>query len=262
MTIQFYKYQGTGNDFILIDNRLATFFKNDTKLIERLCNRRFGIGADGLILLENDKNSDFKMVYYNSDGHESSMCGNGGRCIVAFAKQLGVIQNETTFIAVDGLHYAKISEDGFVALQMKDVDAIQFASDYVFMNTGSPHHVTLVDDVKSVPVKEIGGAIRYSDLYGAAGSNVNFVEPISDTLFAVRTYERGVEDETLSCGTGVTAVAIAMNAIGKTTSNAISLLVEGGQLQVRFQKEDQKYTQVFLIGPAEFVFEGQFVLAT
>jgi diaminopimelate epimerase len=145
---------------------------------------------------------------------------------------------------------------------MKDVDAIQFASDYVFMNTGSPHHVTLVDDVKSVPVKEIGGAIRYSDLYGAAGSNVNFVEPISDTLFAVRTYERGVEDETLTCGTGVTAVAIAMNAIGKTTSNAISLLVEGGQLQVRFQKEDQKYTQVFLIGPAEFVFEGQFVLAT
>ena len=262
MTIQFYKYQGTGNDFILIDNRLETFFKNDTKLIERLCNRRFGIGADGLILLEHDKNSDFKMVYFNSDGHESSMCGNGGRCIVAFAKQLGVIQNETTFIAVDGLHYAKISEDGLVALQMKDVDAIQLASDYVFMNTGSPHHVTLVDDVQSVPVKELGSAIRYSDLYGAAGSNVNFVEPISDTLFAVRTYERGVEDETLSCGTGVTAVAIAMNAIGKTTSNDITLLVEGGQLQVRFQKEDQKYTQVFLIGPAEFVFEGQFVLAT
>ncbi|GGD30019.1 diaminopimelate epimerase [Flavobacterium orientale] len=262
MTIQFYKYQGTGNDFILIDNRQELFSKNDTKLIEQLCNRRFGIGADGLILLENDKNSDFKMVYYNSDGHESSMCGNGGRCIVAFAKQLGVIENETTFVAIDGLHYAKISDKGIVSLQMKDVDAIQLASDYVFMNTGSPHHVTLVDDVKSVPVKEIGSAIRYSALYGEAGSNVNFVEPISDTLFAVRTYERGVEDETLSCGTGVTAVAIAMNAIGKTTSNEISLLVEGGQLQVRFQKEDQKYTQVFLIGPAEFVFEGQLVLAT
>lgn len=258
--IQFFKYQGTGNDFIMIDNRTNFFSKNDTKLIEKLCDRRFGIGADGLILLENDKISDFRMVYYNSDGNESSMCGNGGRCIVAFAQQLGVIQNETHFVAVDGPHYAKISPDGIVSLQMKDVDAIQLAADYVFMNTGSPHHVALVEDVKSVPVKEWGSEIRYSNLYGKSGSNVNFVEPISDTLFAVRTYERGVEDETLSCGTGVTAVAIAMNAIGKTQSNEVHLLVEGGQLKVTFRKEGTTYTDVFLIGPATFVFKGTVTL--
>jgi diaminopimelate epimerase len=257
MNIQFFKYQGTGNDFILIDNRYELFPKNNTKLIEKLCDRRFGIGADGLILLENDKISDFKMVYYNSDGNESSMCGNGGRCIVAFAKQLNVIENETTFMAVDGEHYAKISADGIVSLQMKNVEEIKMASDYVFLNTGSPHHITLVDEVKSVPVKEIGSQIRYSDLYGKAGSNVNFVEIISDSLFAVRTYERGVEDETLSCGTGVTAAAIAMNAIGKTTSTEISLLVEGGELKVTFKKEGKKYTEVFLIGPATFVYEGK-----
>lgn len=262
MTIQFFKYQGTGNDFIMIDNRQDIFSKNNTKLIKLLCDRRFGIGADGLILLENDKISDFKMVYYNSDGNESSMCGNGGRCIVAFAKQLNVIENETTFIAVDGEHYAKISVDGTVSLQMKNVDEIKRASDYVFLNTGSPHHITLVEDVKSIPVKEIGSQIRYSDLYGKAGSNVNFVEAISDTLFAVRTYERGVEDETLSCGTGVTAAAIAMNAIGKTTSNEISLLVEGGELKVTFNKEGNNYIDVFLIGPATFVFEGKIELAT
>lgn len=254
--IQFFKYQGTGNDFIMIDNRTNFFPKNDTKVIKKLCDRRFGIGADGLILLENDKISDFRMVYYNSDGNESSMCGNGGRCIVAFAKQLHIIQNETDFIAIDGSHYAKISSEGIVSLQMKDVDDVKLAADYVFINTGSPHHVALVDDVKAVPVKELGSQIRYSDLYGKAGSNVNFVEPISDTVFAVRTYERGVEDETLSCGTGVTAVAIAMNAIGKTRSNDLYLLVEGGELKVTFQKVGATYTNVFLIGPATFVFEG------
>lgn len=254
--MQFFKYQGTGNDFVMVDNRNGFFPKEDVKFIEKLCDRRFGIGADGLILLENDTDSDFRMVYYNSDGNESSMCGNGGRCIVAFAKQLGVIQNETNFIAIDGPHYAKISTDGSVSLQMKDVDAIKVTSDYVFMNTGSPHHVMVVDDVKSVSVKEVGSQIRYSDLYGNAGSNVNFIEPKSDTLFAVRTYERGVEDETLSCGTGVTAAAIAMNVTGKTQANELHLLVEGGELKVTFQKEGTTYTNVFLIGPATFVFEG------
>ncbi|MCB0443943.1 MAG: diaminopimelate epimerase [Flavobacterium sp.] len=262
MNIQFYKYQGTGNDFILLDNRQLIFPKNNTKLIQQLCDRRFGIGADGLILLENDKFSDFKMVYFNSDGHESSMCGNGGRCIVAFAKQLQVIENETTFMAVDGEHYAKISVEGIVSLQMKEVDEVKMAADYVFLDTGSPHHITLVNDVKSVKVKEIGSQIRYSDLYGKTGSNINFVEAVSDSLFAVRTYERGVEDETLSCGTGVTAVAIAMHAIGKTTSNEISLLVEGGELKVIFKKDGKKYTDVFSIGPATFVFEGKIELAT
>lgn len=256
MEITFYKYQGTGNDFIMIDNRHQTFAKNDTKLIEKLCDRRFGIGADGLILLENDAETDFKMVYYNSDGNQSSMCGNGGRCLVAFAKQLGVIDNKTTFIATDGLHHATISHNGIVSLQMKNVDSVKIEEDYVFLDTGSPHHVQLVEDLKNYPIKEKGAEIRYGKLYGQAGSNVNFVHQNDTDTFSVRTYERGVEDETLSCGTGVTAVAIAMKALGKTNSETIKLNVEGGKLEVSFQEKDGKYTDVFLKGPATFVFEG------
>ncbi|WP_298395876.1 diaminopimelate epimerase [Flavobacterium sp.] len=267
MQLQFYKYQGTGNDFVMVDNRQNFFPKNDTKLIERLCNRRFGIGADGLILLENDnstdlsaENVDFRMVYYNSDGNESSMCGNGGRCLVAFAKSLNVIQNQTTFIATDGLHHATLDENGIVSLQMKDVDEVKIASEYVFLNTGSPHHVTLVNDLEHYKVKEKGAEIRYSDLYGTAGSNVNFVNQISKNHFRLRTYERGVEDETLSCGTGATATAIAMNVLGKTNSNSIVIDVEGGTLKVTFEKTTKGFENVFLIGPATFVFEGKIEL--
>lgn len=253
----FYKYEGTGNDFIFIDNRQNNFPKDNTKLIEKLCDRRFGIGADGLILLENDAQTDFRMVYYNSDGNQSSMCGNGGRCIVAFAQSLNLISNETTFIATDGLHYAAIHENGIVSLQMKDVSEVKIESDYVFLNTGSPHHVMVVNDIDTYDVKTIGAQIRYSDLYGKAGSNVNFVKQLSDDHFRLRTYERGVEDETLSCGTGATAAAIAMNAIGKTNSHKIILDVEGGTLEVSFDKVDDRYINVFLKGPATFVFEGE-----
>ncbi len=256
MEVEFYKYQGTGNDFVMIDNRSEFFPKEDLKLIGHLCDRRFGIGGDGLILLENHAATDFKMVYYNSDGNQSSMCGNGGRCLVAFAKKLNVIENHATFMAIDGLHHATISDDGLVALQMKDVDSIKVASDYVFLDTGSPHHVAFVDDLKNYNIKDEGAKIRYGDLYGTAGSNVNFVNQISDEIFAMRTYERGVEDETLSCGTGATAVAIAMNKLGKTNSNVIQLEVEGGKLEVSFDRNGDKFTNVFLKGPAEFVFKG------
>jgi diaminopimelate epimerase len=265
MKITFYKYQGTGNDFVMIDNRQNIFPKNNTKLIEQLCDRRFGIGADGLILLENDNLTDFRMVYYNSDGNESSMCGNGGRCLVAFAKKLGVIENKATFIAIDGLHHASIADDGIVSLQMKDVDEVKIENDYVFLNTGSPHHVTLIEDLENYDIKNNGAKIRYSDLYGKAGSNVNFVKQLilqdskQSNHFAVRTYERGVEDETLSCGTGVTAVAIAMNAINKTDATEINLDVQGGKLKVSFEKENGIYKNVHLIGPAIFVFEGEIV---
>jgi len=256
MQINFYKYQGTGNDFIMIDNRQDVFSKNNTKLVESLCDRRFGIGADGLILLENDNSTDFKMVYYNSDGNQSSMCGNGGRCLVAFAKSLGIIKNKATFIATDGLHHATISDDGIVSLQMKDVDEVRIEDGYVFLDTGSPHHVQLVEDLEHFEVKEKGAAIRYGELYGKAGSNVNFVSQKSADTFSLRTYERGVEDETLSCGTGATAVAIAMKALGKTESNKINLNVEGGKLEVSFTPTEGKYVDVFLKGPATFVFEG------
>ena len=261
MLLTFYKYQGTGNDFIMVDNRLNSFPKENTQLIEQLCDRRFGIGADGLILLENHTTYDFKMVYFNSDGNESSMCGNGGRCLVAFAKQLNVISEKAEFEAVDGYHFAKIIGDKMVSLQMKDVDRIAVHQDYSFLNTGSPHHVQVVSDLINLDVKTEGAKIRYSDLYGKAGSNINFVHQLENDIFAVRTYERGVEDETLSCGTGVTAVAIAMHQTGKTNNNTIDLNVEGGKLKVQFDVDNGKYTNVFLIGPATFVFEGTIDLA-
>ena len=256
MQLTFYKYQGTGNDFIMIDNRLNIFPKENTQFIEQLCDRRFGIGADGLILLENHTTYDFKMVYFNSDGNESSMCGNGGRCLVAFAKQIGIIEAAAEFEAVDGYHYAKIIEDELISLQMKDVDRIAVHQDYSFLNTGSPHHVQLVSDLKNLDVKTEGAKIRYSDLYGKAVSNINFVHQLENDIFVVRTYERGVEDETLSCGTGATAVAIAMHHVGKTKSNSIDLQVEGGKLSVQFKENNGVYSDVFLVGPATFVFEG------
>ena len=257
MKITFYKYEGTGNDFVMIDNRDGLFPKENTELVAQLCDRRFGIGADGLILLENDSQTDFRMVYYNSDGNTSSMCGNGGRCLVAFAKKLSMIEKETTFIATDGLHHATIFNDGTVSLQMKNVDAIEITAEHVFLDTGSPHHVQMEENLKDFDVKTQGANIRYSDMYGKAGSNVNFVNQENDNTFSIRTYERGVEDETLSCGTGATAVAIAMKALGKTNSDSVNINVEGGKLEVSFHEKEEKFVDVFLKGPATFVFKGE-----
>lgn len=256
MTMTFYKYQGTGNDFIIADNRLQIFDKNDTQRIKELCDRRFGIGADGFILLEDDQNSDFKMVYYNADGNESSMCGNGGRCITAFAKFLGIIKNEAEFIAIDGLHKAKI-ENNLVHLQMQNVANIQSHANHMFLDTGSPHHVELVSGLNDFDIKSKGGKIRYGEPYNLVGSNVNFVEQLSDHSFAVRTYERGVEDETLSCGTGVTAVALAMHKSELTKAKEVELKTQGGQLKVTFDIAENGYENIWLIGPAEQVFKGE-----
>jgi diaminopimelate epimerase len=255
MKLHFYKYQGTGNDFIMVDNRSLFFPKKNVQLIEKLCNRRFGIGADGLILLEPSEEQDFTMVYYNADGNEGSMCGNGGRCLVAFAKQLGIIENETTFNAVDGLHFASV-ENKIVSLKMIDVDNIVEEKTHSFLNTGSPHHVNFCNAVSAINVKEEGAKIRYGSPYFQEGANVNFVEILNDDTFKVRTYERGVEDETLACGTGVTAVAIAAHKAQKTTKNTVKIEVLGGNLEVSFQNEGSNYTNVFLKGPAKFVFEG------
>ena len=252
MNLKFYKYQGTGNDFIMIDNRDLLFPKDNTSLVNRLCNRHFGIGADGIILIDDASNSDFKMTYFNADGSET-FCGNGGRCAVAFASYLNIINSKTNFIAFDGPHYAEI-ENNTISLQMIDVNDIVVHENSVFAYTGTQHHVELVDNLNEYPVFENGKKIRYS--YDAPGSNVNFVQKIDETTFRVRTYEKGVEDETLACGTGVTAVAIAMHKINKTTSNSIFLPVEGGELNVTFDVEKNSYTNVFLKGPAEFVFKG------
>ena len=257
MTMNFYKYQGTGNDFIILDNRSLLFDKANVKNIAKLCDRRFGIGADGLILLENHPTVDFRMVYYNADGNESSMCGNGGRCITAFAKFLGVIKNETIFEAIDGMHKAEV-KDGIVSLRMKDVSDIETFETHFFLDTGSPHHVQLVNDLKDYDVKSHGKRLRYGAPYNKAGSNINFVNQISENKFAVRTYERGVEDETLSCGTGVTAVAIAMHKSGETTSQDVTLQTEGGELKIAFDVSDSgNYNNVWLIGSATQVFRGE-----
>ncbi|SMC76294.1 diaminopimelate epimerase [Cellulophaga tyrosinoxydans] len=255
MKLTFYKFQGTGNDFVMIDNREKTFDEKDTKLVAFLCDRRFGIGADGLILLENEEGVDFKMVYYNSDGNESSMCGNGGRCLVAFASYLNIINDKATFNAVDGLHHATISGD-IVSLQMKDVSEIKVKPNASFLDTGSPHHVQLVNNLKDFEVKTEGQKLRYG-VYGQKGSNINFVEPFDDETFSVRTYERGVEDETLSCGTGVTAVAIAMHAAGRVKTNTVKIKAVGGNLEINFEKSGDVYKNVFLTGPAKFVFKGE-----
>ncbi|WBX74518.1 diaminopimelate epimerase [Tenacibaculum pacificus] len=257
MSLQFYKYQGTGNDFVIIDNRTGKFPKKDTNLITKLCTRHFGVGADGLILLENDTETDFRMFYFNADGSET-MCGNGGRCAVAFAKELNIIDKKTTFTAFDGKHYAEI-KDGIVSLHMIDVNEVILNDGYVFANTGTQHHIELVENLDGFPVFEKGKDIRYN-VYGAQGSNVNFTQQINKNTFRVRTYEKGVEDETLACGTGATAVAIAMHATKKTSENLISLPVEGGLLEVSFDEKDGKYTNIFLKGPAKLVFKGEIEL--
>ncbi len=256
MAHQFYKYQGTGNDFVMMDNRKGTFPKDNFGLVSSLCDRRVGIGADGLILLEEDEETDFSMVYYNSDGNPGSMCGNGGRCLVAFAKYLGLIEDKTVFRAVDGLHRAEIDERDIVSLQMQDVLDLKQRPNYTFLDTGSPHHVQLVKQLGDFDVKKEGAKLRYG-LYGKKGSNINFVEANGSDGFYVRTYERGVEDETLSCGTGVTAVALAMHSTQMTQSSTVTLHAVGGDLQVRFEKDAEGYKNVCLIGPAKQVFKGE-----
>ena len=255
MLLNFYKYQGTGNDFILIDNRQQLFVKSDTELVANLCDRRFGIGADGLILLENDTATDFKMIYYNADGKEGSMCGNGGRCIVAFANFLEIIETETVFTASDGVHTAKINNE-IVELHMMDVDEIREKPNSVFLNTGSPHHVQMVPGLQDFDVVREGAKLRYG-LYGEKGSNINFVEQLEEGVFYVRTYERGVENETLSCGTGVTAVALAMHHTKKTTNNTVIIKTLGGELTISFEPNGSGYKKVYLTGAAKQVFKGE-----
>jgi len=253
----FYKYQGAGNDFIIIDNRNLDFTENNPEKIAQLCNRRFGIGADGLMLLQNSKESDFEMVYYNADGNIGSMCGNGGRCIVAFAKDLGIISGTTHFLAVDGTHDASIDEAGtWVSLKMNDVNRIDSDGDAYVLDTGSPHYVKIVSHLETLDVATEGASIRNQDTYRKAGINVNFTSPENNGYF-VRTFERGVEDETLACGTGVTAVALAMARHNRQQGDIETpIRALGGDLLIRFHADNGYYSNIFLEGPAKFVFKG------
>ena len=256
MKLKFAKYQGAGNDFILVDDRNSTFSLGNEE-IKKLCDRHFGIGADGLILLQKDENADFKMVYFNSDGREGSMCGNGGRCIVRFAEDLNLIQNRTHFHAVDGLHEALILGD-VIQLKMANVANVNSYPSHLFLNTGSPHHIEFVKEVDAIDVKHLGAQIRYGNPYFDEGSNVNFVEIVEDGSLKIRTYERGVEDETLACGTGISAAAIAAFESGKIKANPVKVQAIGGNLEVRFEKNASGgYENIWLIGPAEKVFDGE-----
>ncbi|MBK7183865.1 MAG: diaminopimelate epimerase [Bacteroidetes bacterium] len=256
MQIHFYKYQGTGNDFIIIDNRMNVFNRSNTALVAKLCDRRFGIGADGLMLLQSKAGYDFEMVYYNSDGNESSMCGNGGRCIVEFARTLGLVKEKAFFIAIDGEHHANV-QPGFISLKMKDVSSVELNADFAYLNTGSPHYVQFVTNVEMFPVFEEGKKVRYNERFKKEGTNVNFIEKCENALF-VRTYERGVEGETYSCGTGVTAAAIVAAIKGVSTSqNECEIKTLGGNLKVKFNRtSNNSFSDVWLEGPATFVFEG------
>jgi len=257
MLISFYKYQGTGNDFIIIDNRDLKFNRTDNALVTKLCDRRFGIGADGLMLLQNKQGYDFEMVYYNSDGNESSMCGNGGRCIVEFARSIGLVKEKAHFIATDGNHDALV-QTGFITLKMKDVKDVEINSDFSFLNTGSPHYVAFVNDVEHYNVVDEGKKVRNNQRFKTEGTNVNFIEKKYNELF-VRTYERGVEGETYSCGTGVTAAALvaALRNVS-TAQDYCDIKTLGGNLKVKFnQHTDNSFTDVWLEGPATFVFKGE-----
>ncbi|TAD96882.1 MAG: diaminopimelate epimerase [Bacteroidetes bacterium] len=254
MKIHFQKYQGTGNDFVMIDDRNETFDLQNENLIAKLCDRKFGIGADGLILLRHDPNSDFRMIYFNSDGKPSSFCGNGGRCTVKFAESVGMFQGKTKFLANDGMHEAYL-QDSQIFLKMADVKQIEIQTNDFFLNTGSPHNIIFVENIENFDVFSEGQKIRYSPRFEKEGSNINFVEKNKDHIF-VRTYERGVEDETLSCGTGVTAAALA-TALQFKTASPVHIQTLGGNLRVAFkQVSQQHFEDIYLIGAAQKVFEG------
>ena len=258
MTTTFYKYQGTGNDFIIMDNRDGKIKLIETQ-VNHLCDRRFGIGADGLMLLNSLQGYDFDMKYYNADGREGSMCGNGGRCLTRFAHDMGIHKDLYRFMAIDGEHEATRGEEGWINLKMKDVDHIDDHHGDSILDTGSPHYIKAVGDVMKMNIYDEGREIRYSKDFSEKGINVNFVEN-TDKGIIVRTYERGVEDETFSCGTGVTASALVF-AHNDNGFNRVDVQTKGGHLAVEFDKTgEENFENIWLCGPAEFVFKGEVTL--
>lgn len=260
MTLSFYKYQGTGNDFIILDNRLGLYDNINSKQVAHLCNRKFGIGADGLMLMNTKEGFDFEMIYYNADGNTSTMCGNGGRCMIRFAYHMGLHNYTYRFLAVDGIHEGEIDLNNIIRLKMSNVSSVIFQNSHAVLNTGSPHFVKFVHDIMNVDVVETGRNIRESKPYFEEGINVNFVESMDDDAIYVRTYERGVEDETMSCGTGVTAAAL-VSAHNSRGFNRVEVRTPGGKLSVEFDKiSDTEFQDIWLCGPAELVFKGELEL--
>lgn len=258
MNIPFEKYHGTGNDFIIVDIRNHAI-PDDPAIISYLCDRHFGIGADGLIMLDKSAAYDFVMRYFNADGKEASMCGNGGRCITGYAEKHGIIKQEAVFLASDGPHHARINKKTnnsyIVDLQIADVKKSNWEQDRIFIDTGSPHLIQLCEGLKDFDVVQEGRKLRFSKEFAPEGTNVNFIEEVNGVVH-IRTYERGVEAETLSCGTGVSASAIAW-ALRNNLPSPIEISAVGGILKVYFQRDGDLFTEVRLEGPAEFVFSGK-----
>lgn len=258
MKIFFYKYQGTGNDFVILDNRDNSYDKITKENINLMCDRKFGIGADGLMLMNKKEGYDFEMIYFNADGNPGTMCGNGGRCMVQFAHDMGIHKYTYNFLASDGPHQAEIDISNQIRLKMIDVNDVEDHSTFAILNTGSPHFVKYVTDILKVDVVATGREIRNSKQFVEEGINVNFIETLEDDSIYVRTYERGVENETLSCGTGVTACAL-MSANNMLGFNKVNVITQGGNLNVEFIKKSEKYfSDIWLCGPAKFVFKGEF----
>jgi len=255
MEVDFYKFQGTGNDFIMIDDREESFDMNDESLIKSLCERRFGIGADGLILLRNHENYSFEMIFFNSTGAKSTFCGNGGRCVLSFAHFLEMFEEKCEFMAFDGVHEGIVKGD-MVSLKMADVTEVNVREDSVVLDTGSPHLVKVVENVKSINVMNKGKKLRFSNEFGDYGINVNFAE-VNDGI-SIRTYERGDEIESLSCGTGSVATAIALYEIEKIDNTNVSINTTGGTLEVSFQHDGKSYVNIWLSGEASMVYSGEF----
>jgi len=255
MKINFSKYNGAGNDFIVIDDFESNLDLTKSE-IYKLCNRNIGIGGDGLILIKKSSKTDFKILHYTSDGNLGSLCGNGSRCAILYAYINNIINKNTVFEAFDGVHKAEIINDELITMQMK-LNSRIIENEYgIWVDTGSPHLVIETTNTDELDVKDLGRSIRYNDYYKKEGVNVNFVERVSDEVFKIRTYERGVEDETRACGTGSTASAICMNYIGKTSSNKIKMKCLGGDLDVKFLNSSKKYSEISITGPAKLVFEG------
>ena len=253
MKINFTKYEGNGNDFIIIDDRKEEFSEDNVLMISKLCDRKFGIGSDGLILLRKHKVYDFQMIYFNSDGNESSMCGNGGRCLVSYALQLDIDLKTNSFLAIDGVHKFKVV-DNEIYLKMNDVKDIVVKNGYNFLNTGSPHVVQIVENVDEINVYEQGKKIR-RQFQQMNGVNVNFVS-FNNDIIKCRTFERGVENETLSCGTGVVAVALYLFKEKKIKDNKIIVSTNGGSLLVSFKNDGNSFHEIWLKGDINKIFDG------
>lgn len=259
MNIEFYKFHGAGNDFVMIDNRTRHFIPQP-ETVEFLCDRHFGVGADGLITLENSSEHDFEMRYFNSDGNESTMCGNGGRCIVSFARMKGIVKNKSVFGAIDGIHegiilHSKPAED-IVKLKMVNIEKVCQENEFTILNTGSPHCVKFTDMANTLDIFAEGRRIRNLPQFSPDGINVNFCR-IDQKKVHIRTYERGVENETLACGTGAVAAAIAANFSNPEIVSPVMVVARGGVLKVHFEKNVGNYFNIWLEGPARFVFKGE-----